>query len=244
MVLLEIILSTIAISLISLIGIVTFAIKEKRLNKILHYLVSFSIGGLIGTAFLHLIPEAIETSSINSTFLFVCGGIVLFLFIERVLHWRHCHEEHCAVHSFAYTNLIGESVHNFLDGVIIAGAFLLDFKIGLATTMAIIIHEIPHELGNFGILMYAGMTKTKALLFNFLTAAFSVLGGILGFFLLGYLNGILPIILALTAGGFIYIAASDLIPEIRKEAGFLKSIANIAIIILGIALMYFVTFLE
>lgn len=231
-------LSTLAISAVSLIGISTFLMKEIRLKKIIEYLVAFSIGGLIGGAFFDLIPESLADLKSEVVFIYLIVGIFIFFIIEKYFHWRHCHVAHCKEHSFAYSNLFGGAVHNFFDGVAIAAAFLININVGIATTFAIILHEIPHELGDFGVLVYAGFKKEKALLFNLLTAFFSIVGGILGFVLLSKIQFVIPYILALTAGGFIYISVSDLIPEIRKEVSVRKSLMHMIMIIIGILLLY------
>jgi zinc and cadmium transporter len=233
-----ILISTIIVSLISLIGISTFLLKEKNLKKIIEYLVAFSIGGLIGGAFFDLIPESLDKLKSETVFIYLIIGIFIFFAIEKYFHWRHCHEHHCEEHSFAYSNLFGGSIHNFFDGVSIAAAFLINFNIGIATTFAILLHEIPHELGDFGVLVYAGFKKEKAILFNLLTALFSIIGGIVGFILLSQIGFIIPFVLSLTAGGFIYISVSDLIPEIRKEISMKKSAIHMIMIALGILILY------
>ncbi len=233
-----ILLSTFLASAMSLIGIFALASSGKTLNKLTSFLVSLSIGGLLGGAFLHLIPEAVEKTNIQNVSLLVLGGFFLFFLIERFFHWRHCHDEKCEIHPFAYTNLVGDSIHNFIDGLIIAGSFLTSTSVGFASTLAIIIHEIPQELGDFGVLIYAGFSKKKAILFNFLTALTAVFGGLIGYFFFSYVQGFLIYLLPIAAGGFIYVGASDLIPEIRKENSFGKSILHLIVILLGILAMY------
>jgi len=232
-----IILSTSLVSLIAFIGILTLAFKEKLLEKILLGLVSLSAGALIGGAFLHLIPEAVELS--ENIFIYVLVGFVLFFLIEKILHWRHCHKGHCEVHTFAYMNLVGDAVHNFIDGLIIAAGYLVDLRLGIITTIAVALHEIPQEMGDFGVLIYGGFKKVNALFLNFLTALTAILGGIIGYFFLGT-EASLTFLLPFAAGGFIYIAASDLIPELRKEK---KVVANFLIFVLGIVMMYGIKFL-
>lgn len=233
-----IISSTIIISLISFVGILTLLIKKNFLQKILLVLVALSAGSLLGSAFLHLIPESIEKTSY--TFILVIAGFLVFFLIEKFLHWQHCHEEHCEVHTFAYMNLVGDFFHNFLDGLIIAGSFIISTPLGLATSLAIIIHEIPQEIGDFGVLIYGGFSRRKAVLLNFLIALTAVFGGVIGFFLSSASETFLSIIPAIAAGGFIYIAASDLIPELKDKP---NSLLNILIFILGILIMYGVKFL-
>ncbi len=226
---------TIAISLIAFVGLLTISLKEKLLKKLMLFLVSLSAGTLMGGAFLHLIPEAVELGS--NAYFYVLSGFILFFLIEKFLHWRHCHEGKCPVHTFAYMNMIGDGVHNFIDGLIIAASFVADFNIGIATTIAIAMHEIPQEMGDFGVLVYGGYSKTRALFLNFVTALTAVAGGIIGYVLSGSGYNLTPLLLPFAAGGFIYIAASDLIPEIRKEHRIRKFLPIFAVFILGIVLM-------
>ncbi len=229
MVLVWSLISTFLISLISLIGVFHLAINEQLLQKILFGLIGFSAGALIGGAFLHLLPEALHSSTdINLVFYFLIAGLVLFFIMERYLYWRHCHAGACSIHAFTYLNLIGDSFHNFIDGLVIAASFFVSVNLGIVTTVAIMLHEIPQELGDFGVLVYGGLSKQKALFYNFLTALFAIAGAIAGYFIAGHTKGFINLILPLTAGGFVYIAASDLIPEIHKEKN--QKRANMAFI--------------
>ena len=167
----------------SLVGILFLAFRKKITEKILLYLVSLSAGTLMGGAFLHLMPEALEKLSSPFLFSLVLASFILFFLIEKLLHWRHCHKEVCPVHTFGYMNLIGDSIHNFIDGLIIAATFLIDIKLGVATSLAIAFHEIPQEIGDFGVLLYAGFKKAKALILNFSVALTTVVGAIVGYFL-------------------------------------------------------------
>jgi len=236
--LLSILIGTIVISLMSLVGVITLSLRDKILNKILIYLVSLSIGALLGGAFLHLIPEAIEKTSYNLVFIYVLAGFLLFFLIEKIFHWRHCHEANCHVHTFAYMNLLGDGIHNFIDGLIIAATFIANQSLGFTTLFAIAIHEIPQEISDFGVLIYAGISKKKAILFNFLTALTAIIGGIFGYFLFSYIDISLSFLLAFAAGGFIYIGASDLIPELKEEKKISKSLSYIGTIILGLVIMW------
>ena len=232
------------VSLVSFIGVFTLAFKKETLNKILFYLVSLAIGGLMGGAFLHLLPEAVEQMEGTSVFLFTLAGFFLFLIIEKIIHWRHCHKGDCPIHAFAYMNLVGDAVHNFIDGLIMAAAFITSFGAGVASTIAIFLHEVPQEIGDFGVLVYGGIERKKALFYNFLTAVTAVLGGIVGYYLLSFSETASMFLIPVAAGGFLYIAAADLIPEIRKENDVKKSILNFIVIFLGILLMYLLKFLE
>jgi len=237
------VIATFVVSLVSFIGVVTLAFKEKLLNRIVILLVGFSAGALIGGAFLHLIPEAFEKGTSEVIFLYVILGFVAFYILEKILHWRHCHKSKCEVHTFTYLNLIGDSVHNFLDGLVIAASFVVDFKIGVVTTLAVVAHEIPQEFGDFGVLIYGGFGKSKALFYNFLTGLTAVIGAVVGFFLSSIIEESIVYLLPLTAGGFIYIAASDLMPELRKEADIKKSLPPFLLFLAGIVFMWFAKFL-
>ncbi len=232
-----IIISTIVISLIAFIGAFTLMLKEKILNKILLVLVALAAGALMGGAFLHLIPEAVQMSAANDIYLYVLVGFILFFLVEKIFHWHHCHEGKCKIHTFAYMNLFGEAVHNFIDGLIMAASFAVNIQFGLVTTLAIALHEIPQEIGDFGVLVYGGYNKTKALLLNFLVALTVVLGGIIGYFVSSAMADSINFIVPFAAGGFIYIAAADLIPEIRKEISVKKSLAIFIMFLIGIIIM-------
>ena len=237
-----IILSTVLVSLLSLIGVFTLALNDKVLRKIVNFLVDLSIGVLLGVAFLDLLPEAVAKSGGTGAniFLYALAGFFLFFLIENLLHWRHCHEKDCPAHNtFAYINLLGDAVHNFTDGLIIGASFVASFGLGLASVIAVILHEIPNEFGNFGILIYAGFKKSKALFFNFITALTAVLGGIMGFYLSANINNFIVFLLPFAAGGFIYIAASDLIPETRKKEKLGRLMYSFGIAVLGFLLIYF-----
>jgi len=236
-----ILLSTFLISLIAFIGILSLAVKKKFLEKILLILVALSAGALIGGAFLHLIPEALEKS--ENIFFNVLLGFILFFLVEKILHWHHCLKGNCKIKTLGYMNLLGDSVHNLIDGLIIAASFMTNIQLGIVTSIAVALHEIPQEIGDFGVLVYSGWKRNKALFFNFLTALTAIVGGILGFYISGYINGFVEFLLPFAAGGFIYIGASDLVPEIRKEAKLSKSLLSFIVFILGILMMYSLRFI-
>lgn len=237
MTLLWILFATTLVSLISLVGIFSFVIKTKTLDKILVLLVGFAAGGLIGGAFLHLLPEAIQACGCEGVFFYALVGFTVFFLMERYFYWRHCHHGVCDVHTFTYLNLIGDGVHNFTDGLIIAASFMTDFKLGIVTTLAVMFHEVPQEMGDFGILVYGGFSKARALLFNFICALFAILGAFLGYFLSGITEGISIFLISFTAGGFIYIAASDLIPELHKQKDARRANMAFVTFILGLIFM-------
>jgi len=232
-----ILISVIAVSLASLIGIIFIYFKEKILKKILTALISLASGAMLGGAFLHLLPESAELG-VKNIWIYPLIGILVFFILEKFLFWRHCHTEKCRVHTFAYLNLIGDGVHNFIDGLIIASSYIINLEVGIATTIAVLFHEIPQEIGDFGILVYSGMSRFKALLYNFLFALTAVIGALIGYFIreYAYIQYVIPI----TAGGFIYIAASDLIPELKKTTNIRKSLIELAFLIIGIVIMLFI----
>ncbi len=207
------------VSLIGIIGaysLIHFFIRSR--SKIM-ILVSFAAGAMIAVSFFDLLPEAIgESGNIMMTMEYLVLGFVIFLLIEKAFLIYHCHEENCDRHSSVKLVIIGDSVHNFLDGVAIAASFLVSPTLGIATTLAIIIHEVPQEFGDIGVLLHAGYSKAKALVFNLVSGVFAILGGLIGFYYLNRFESFIPYILALTAGGFIYIAAADLLPEVHAES--------------------------
>jgi zinc and cadmium transporter len=231
--------SVLAISLLSLVGLITLSLKGKLLNKIVYYLVGFAAGALLGGAFIHLLPETAERGFGLEASLAVLAGIVLFFLIEKLIHWHHCHnsEEACE-HTFTHMVLIGDAVHNVLDGIIIAGAYIASIPLGIATTIAVALHEIPQEIGDFGVLVHGGFSKKKALAFNFLTAATAFIGAGIAIWLSGYISGLETFLLPFAAGGFIYIAASDLFPELRKETTLKKSILQLIVFFAGLGIMF------
>lgn len=240
----QIILATTAITLCVWVTLPLLMLKKDLLKRITLFLVALSAGSFMGGAFLHILPEATENLEAEKLFGIVLISFVSFFLLEKLLHWRHCHKGECSVHSFGYMNLVGDSVHNFIDGLIIASTFMIDPKLGLITTFAIALHEIPQEVGDFGVLIHAGFKRKKALIINYLVALMVVFGGITGYIISSKLESALPMLLPLAAGGFIYIASSDLMPEIRNETNFKKSILSLLFFLLGILLMLALTFLE
>ena len=238
MVLIWILASTFLVSLISLVGIFTLTLKDNLLHKILFCLIGFSAGALIGSAFLHILPECLENNKSTVVFSYLIVGIITFFLMERYLHWRHCHEKgECKTHAFTYLNLVGDGFHNFIDGMVIAASFIVSVKLGLVTTLAIILHEIPQELGDFAVLIYGGFSKRKALLFNFASALTAIIGAVVGYFIADFSKSFSNFILPFTAGGFIYIATSDLIPELHKENDLKRSTAAFLAFLMGIVFM-------
>ncbi len=234
--------SVLVVSLISLIGVFTLGLNEKRLSKLLVYLISFSAGALLGDVFLHLLPEIVEKNGFG----FEISGMILlgvlgFFVLEKVLHWRHCHadignEKH--IHPFAWNNIVGDGFHNLLDGVIIAASYLVSVPVGLATTFAVVMHEIPQEIGDFGVLIQGGFSKGQALLVNLGSAFMSVMGAVIVLAFNNSVGGLEKVLIPLAAGGFLYIAGSDLIPEIHKHSdSFWKGVGQFVGLVLGMGVM-------
>ena len=240
--------SVFIVSLISLIGIITLSLKTKVLKKFLIYMVSFSAGALLGDVFIHLLPEIVEDNGFSlSISLYILLGILVSFVMEKVIQWRHCHQpttkEH--PHPFAIMNLIGDLIHNFIDGLIIGASYLVNIPTGIATTIAVILHEIPQEIGDFGILLHGGFSKGKALFLNFVTALTAVLGAIVVFLIGTRMENSMLFLIPFAAGTFLYIAGSDLIPELNKyEFTTWRSIFQLLTIILGMSIMASLLFLE
>jgi len=251
--------SVLVVSLVSLIGVIVISFNKKMLQAIIPTLVSVAVGAMLGDAFVHLIPEAFEATNEPITVsLLIIAGMLLFFILEKFLHWHHSHGEHdideygdCdhmdeegKVHPVGHMILVSDGFHNFIDGLIIGASFLISVPIGIASTIAILLHEIPQEIGDFGVLLHAGYTKSRALLVNFLSAILAFLGAgtalILGDISIEAVQYLLPI----AAGVFIYIATADLIPELHKTTEVKYSILQLLAFILGIVLIASLVFLE
>jgi zinc and cadmium transporter len=230
--------ASITVSLVSLIGIFSLLFREGWFNKIPILLIGFSAGGLIGGAFLHLLPEALEQGEAQAIFLYLIFGFISFFILEKYLHWRHCHEGVCTVHAFTYLNLIGDGIHNFSDGLVIGASFLVSIRFGIITALVIILHEIPQEIGDFGVLVYGGFNKLKALYYNFVIALTCILGTVIGYFISANMYNFSLFLLPFTAGGFIYIAACDLIPELHKESSLKRSTLSLFAFSCGVLFIY------
>lgn len=241
------IISVLIVSLVSFVGVLTLSIKDVTLKKVLLYFVGFSAGALLGDVFIHMLPEVAEGAGFGlRTSFFVLSGILASFAVEKIIQWRHCHipTSRAHSHSFAYMNLFGDAVHNFIDGLIIVASYLVSIPVGVATTLAVIFHEIPQEIGDFGVLLHGGFTKRKALLLNFLSALIAVFGALFALIISSYVENSMPFLLSFAAGSFIYIAGSDLIPELHKRFTAKSSVIQMITIVLGIAVMYGLLFLE
>ncbi|MDH3327391.1 MAG: ZIP family metal transporter [Gammaproteobacteria bacterium] len=235
-------------------------IPQAGRTRLLPHMVSFAIGALLGAAFLGLLPHALEspyvTDAHDVTFT-VLIGILTFFILEKLVIWRHCHHLECEVHgsddhqhhdhnhgqdhshkSAGTLVLVGDAVHNFVDGVLIAAAFLTDIHLGIVTAMAVAAHEIPQEVGDFAILLQSGFSRSKALLFNVLSSLTTVLGALLAYYSLSSAESYLPYVLAIAASSFIYVAVADLIPGLHKQTAVSESIKQIVLIITGVTVVF------
>jgi zinc and cadmium transporter len=239
-------LSVIVVSVLSLIGISLFSLSHKAFHEIVSGLVALAVGALFGDAFLHLLPDAYQGNGSHSqASLFIIAGILLFFALENFLHWRHQHsDEHEKIHPYGYLNIIADMTHNFIDGLIIGASYLVGMKLGVATSLAVMFHEIPHEFSNFGILVRSGFTKRRALFLNFLTALTALAGGVIAWWVGGRMEGFIQVLIPLTAGGFIYIAGSDLVPQLHQDVKTLRALVQFLAILAGVGIMYLVKLLE
>jgi len=239
-------------SLLSFIGVLWLFLSNRTFDRLIFILVSISAGTLFGDAFIHLIPESLEHGMNATSFsLAVLLGLLVFFALEKFLHWKHSHaegttEEHPENHikPLAPMVLISDAIHNFIDGILIAGSFLISIPVGIATTLAVFIHEIPQEISDFVLLVHSGVSKARALFLNFVSSLSAILGGIIALILGSRIEGIVPFIVAVGAGSFIYIAGSDLLPELHKTKDPKKSLVQFFSIILGILIMYLLLLLE
>jgi zinc and cadmium transporter len=233
------VLSIFLVSITSLIGILFLIINKKIFDRIQTLLVSFAIGSLLGGAILHLIPESMEHKGNEIAPMLVLFSILAFFILEKYFHvHRHHHPEEKQIKSFGPLNLFADAMHNFLDGILIAAAYSVDIHTGIIATVAILAHEIPQEIGDFAVLVQAGYTKNKALFFNFLSALSALVGGILVLIFPSINENYSHYILPLAAGGFIYIALADLVPELNIPQSAKKAISQVVAVLLGLTLMW------
>lgn len=244
---LELILALSVISLASLIGVFFIGINHKKLENYLETMVAFSIGALLGGVFIHMLPELSEEVGITLEIsLTILAGVITFFILEKFIHWHHCHraDHKKEVVAYPYTILAGDSLHNLIDGIILAGAFLASPTIGFSTTIAIFLHEVPQEIGDFGVLLKGGFSKKKALAANFLTALTAFIGAGLALLFNALIEGVTPFFIAFAAGSFLYIAGTDLLPELNKNFNSKKAIIHLIAILFGIFLMSALILLE
>jgi len=240
-------ISVLVVSLVSLVGVFFLSLKEDSLKKYISFFISLAIGALLGDAFIHMIPEAFESNlGINISSFLIIVGILFFFVIEKFIHWHHHGEdtEDNHIHPVGKLVLFSDGFHNIIDGAIIGASFLINIPVGIATTLAVILHEIPQEIGDFAVLIHSGYTKRKALLYNFISALAAFLGLLFVFVFGNLFNNSIVWIVPIAAGGFIYIAASDLIPELHKTEEVKHSLIQIGIIMLGVVAMLALTLFE
>ncbi|MFM7088542.1 MAG: ZIP family metal transporter [Candidatus Paceibacterota bacterium] len=240
-------LGTLAVSLVSLAGLFSLSAREESIKKYIYIFVSLAVGALLGDVFIHLLPESFEALE-NSTLvgLLVIAGFFIFFILEKFLHWHHHSDDANENHAHPVGKLILflDGVHNFIDGVVIGVSFMVSVPVGIATTIAVILHEIPQEIGDFAVLLHAGYTRARALWLNFLSALLAVLGTVVAFVLGESSDGVIMYILPIAAGGFIYIAAADLIPELHKTKSLRQSAFQFIVLICGVLLMLLLTLRE
>ena len=241
MVLELIIAATVLVSLISLVGIALFFLGKKEMESAMFALVSFATGAILGAAFFDLLPESFTVAGPLLALKFVFAGLIAMFVMEKIIHLHHHHHvEHEGEHKhpLGMLTLIGDASHNFLDGVAISAAFMVNVPLGITTTIAVICHEIPHEIGNFSLLLYSGYSRTNALLFNFMSALAAIVGGVAFFFFAGAMKDVESLALAFTAGTFIYIACADIFPELHKEVKLRNAVLQLVLILMGAAMIW------
>lgn len=226
-------------ALVSFSGTLLAIFNESRIKQLTHFIVSFAVGALLGVALLDLIPEALELGGMEFKALsfYAFGGIIFFFVLEKFFLWRHNHEGALARESYTELILWGDFLHNLIDGAILALTFMVDVRIGIATTIAVIFHEIPQEISDFGILIHGGLTRARAILYNFLVSLSTIAGALITFAAGSTIEPLLPYALAITAGNFIYIAVADLIPELHESTSLRHTALQILFMGLGALLV-------
>lgn len=239
------VIATVIVSLASFVGIITISLNEKTLHRVLTILVAYSAGTILGAALFDLLPEAVELVDEAIVFPIIAFGFVFFLLLERTLYWYHGHghghefgHEEEITKDFAYLNLLGDFIHNFIDGMIIAASFVNSVTVGVAAAIAVIFHELPQEMGDYGILVYAGIERRRALILNSLAAASVIVGGIFGSFFIGMVENLEGYMVAFSAGAFIFLSASELIPEMHEEHDRGRALLQLAVLVLGMFTIY------
>ncbi len=238
--------SVAAISALSFIGLAFFCISEATIRRLLLPLVAISTGVILGDVFLHMVPEMLNGEGASSQgALILLLGILVSFSIEKFIHWHHCHilpsKDH--YHPVGIMSLAGDALHNIIDGVIIAGSFLVSTRVGIATTFAVALHEIPHEIGNFALLLFSGFTRKQALLWNALSAATALIGAGVFLYAAGAAENATTLILPFAAGNLLYIAGTDLLPELHKDTHAGRAVLQLFLITAGISVMWGFTFI-
>jgi len=245
--------SVIVVSLVSVFAIIPFLVKKKIPDNVLLLLLSLSVGALLGGVFLHFLPEIVEEGYSLFTGLFIIIGFFILFLVEKFIHYHHHYKNsakhhqtigqgHAHAHAYhlAPINLIGDGLHNFLDGLLIASSYVISIPLGLATTISVISHEVPQELADFGVLLYSGWSKLKAVIFNLISATTAIVGAIIGFFLADKTPHFANFIIPFAAGNFLYIAAVNLVPELHRKHKILDTILHLSAIAVGVAIMFFI----
>ena len=241
------IVSVIIVSLISVVFAIPFLLKKRISKRVLLFLLSLSVGVLLATVFVNFLPEAVSHNYTLGLALNLFLGFLLMFVLEKLVHYHHSKRAenedygHGHAYSLAPVNLIGDGIHNFIDGLVIAGSYAVSTTLGIAATISIIFHEVPQEIADFGVLLYSGLSKKKALIFNFLSATTAILGTVFGLILAGSLQGFNEFIIPFAAGNFIYIAASNLVPQLHRECSILDTLMHVAAMILGVAIIVVIT---
>lgn len=241
MTLLAILLASFAEAAVSFVGALTVIISQSFMKMFAHRVLGFAVGALIGVTFFDILPEAIEGSSMETAFLMTVIGILLFFALERLLFWYHCHDEACDVHTYVYLVLLGDAIHNFIDGVAIALSFLVSIPLGIATTVAVLVHEVPQEVADFGVLIRGGFSRARALWANFFVSLTTIVGALIAYAFGTAVTWVLPYALGLIAGNFLYIALSDLLPETHEQAGLRHFVLQFVLMLAGVFSIYFIT---
>jgi zinc and cadmium transporter len=242
-------LSVLVVSAVSLVGIAAISVNERRIRQTIFVSVSLAAGAMFGDAFIHILPESFampERRMLTSTYVLL--GILCFFVLEKFLRWRHAHEveqeSQPRIEPVGYLNLFADATHNLIDGMLVGAAYAAGISVGLATTVAIILHEIPQELGDFAVLIHAGFSRLRALFFNFASGLLAIVGAVISLVASSSIANFASFMLPFTAGGFIYIAGCDLLPELQKEHKPSKSILQFAALVFGLGLMYVLTLIE
>ena len=230
-----IIIAALIDSSLGLIGAFSIFLSKSKFKKLIWILVAFAAGTLFAGGIAHLFIKGIKEVGVNNAINLFIFGFLLFYILERFIKWHHCHKIKCKVHPISYLILIGDGVHNVVDGLVIASTFLVNIDLGIITTIMIIAHEVPQELGNYAVTVYGGFSKLRALMYNFFAQSTCILGSVFGYYLANFFN--YSLLIPFAAGGFVYIAASDLIPMLHEEANVKKSLISFSILVLGIVFM-------
>jgi len=243
-------LSVVIVALISVITAVPFFFKKKISDDVLVMLLSLSVGTLLGAVFIHFLPEIIEQGYSIKSAIYIITGFMLFLILEKFIHSHHNKslesKEHGHGHAYhlAPLNLIGSGFHNFLDGLLIAGSYLVSAPLGIAATATVVFHEIPKEAANFGVLLYSKLDKIRSLVFNFIAASMAIAGAVVGIILANNFEGFTAIIIPFVVGNLIYISASNLVPELHRHCNLRNTIIHLIMIVLGVSIMLFISLVE